>query len=260
MLRAISDFSPTPPWACPSKDVCEFYHSMDFPNGQSVTGPWDIRGRFAPYIGNYPIAGKDILDVGSASGFLAFSAEMAKAKSVTATDFSHVSELTLLPFQGPSYYSGGRVAWEQETEKSYRPIKNAFWYAWYQYQSRVEMIYAPLADFRYWNRQFDVVIAGAILEHLSDPVITIGMLARLAKEAVIIAFTPIVDTDDMLMRPLTDLANPANYFTWWSLSQGLYRRIFCNVGFRHVEVMPATAFDVRRGAEVNRQTIIALRG
>jgi SAM-dependent methyltransferase len=233
---------------------------MDFPNGQSVTGVWDIRGRFEPYIGHYPIAGKDILDVGSASGFLAFSAEMAKAKSVTATDFSHISELTLLPFQEISYYSGDRVAWEREAEKSYRPFKNSFWYAWHQYQSRVEMIYAPLADFRYWDRQFDVVIAGAILEHLSDPVGTLGMLARLAKEAVIIAFTPIEDTDDMLMRPITDLSNPTNYYTWWSLSRGLYRCIFRNVGFPYVDIVPAKAFAVKVEAEFIRPTLIALRG
>jgi hypothetical protein len=54
----------------------------------------------------------------------------------------------------------------------------------------------------------------------------------LAKEAVIVAFTPVVDTDELLMRPITDMANPEAYWTWWALSRGLYQRIFRNVGSR----------------------------
>ena len=100
------------PWPIPEKRYCKFYHSMDFPDGDTVTGHWDIRGRFDQYIGRYPISGKSVLDVGTASGFCAFSAESAGA-TVTGTDLKHISEINLLPFKEHQYQSGDILPWEQ---------------------------------------------------------------------------------------------------------------------------------------------------
>jgi 2-polyprenyl-3-methyl-5-hydroxy-6-metoxy-1,4-benzoquinol methylase len=50
---------------------------MDLPSLGTVNhfGSWDLRGRFDEYTGFVPIAGKTLVDVGSASGFLSFEAE-----------------------------------------------------------------------------------------------------------------------------------------------------------------------------------------
>jgi hypothetical protein len=239
----------------PAVEECRFYHCMDFPDGESVTGPWDIRGQFEQYIGNYPISGKTVLDVGTASGFLAFSAEHAGA-TVTTLELKSVAEICLLPFQTQTYYQGNREAWEHGIEKEWKNIKNSFWYAWHKYKSSVEMIYVPLRKAKYWDRKFDVVIAGAILEHLSDPVSAIGDLSRLAKEAVIIAFTPVSEESDLLMRTANDWSKVDHYYTWWILSLGLYKRVFDNVGF-DMELLPA--FAKANGERVYRHTIIARR-
>jgi hypothetical protein len=230
---------------------------MDFLTGDSVTGPWDIRGRFDQYIGHYSVHNKTVLDVGTASGFLAFSAESAGAR-VTALDLEHVREINLLPFKAHTYYSGDRITWEAETQENWQRKKKGFWYAWHRNRSNVEVIYAPLEHLRYVHREFDVVFAGAILEHLGDPISAIGLIGRIAKEAVIIAFTPVEDTDELLMRPITDLSDPNHYFTWWSLSRGLYRRVFHNIGFE-IEIVPSRALDTATGADVERKTIIAKR-
>lgn len=246
------------PWPMPEKNFCHFYHSMSFPNGDDVTGHWDIRGRFDQYIGRYPLRGKTMLDVGTAAGFVAFEAEKAGAV-VTGTDLKHVSEITLLPFKEHPYQSGDIRKWEEGVEADWRHIKSAFWYAWHSNSSGITMSYTPLRDLKYIDERFDVVIGGAILEHLSDPVSAIGTFARLAKEAVIIAFTPVLPTEELLMRPINaPLDNPNNYFTWWALSRGLYRRIFSNLGFS-IEIVPASAFNVDAKTEVTRKTIIARR-
>lgn len=248
-------FSPADPWPMPALSDCRFYHCMDFPDGESVSGPWDIRGQFEQYIGNYPISGKTVLDVGTASGFLAFSAERAGA-TVTTLELKSVAEISLLPFGSQTYFQDNRVAWEDLVEKDWRIIKNSFWYAWHKYASKVEMIYVPLRKLKYWNRKFDVVIAGAILEHLADPVSAIGDISRLAKEAVIIAFTPVGPESDLLMRTANDWSTPDHCYTWWTLSLGLYKRVFGNVGF-DVEFLPALAKTNRES--VSRYTIVAKR-
>ncbi|MBV8490713.1 MAG: methyltransferase domain-containing protein [Candidatus Eremiobacteraeota bacterium] len=244
------------PWPMPEKSKCDFYHCMDFPDGESVTGEWDIRGRFDQYIGHYPLAGKTVLDVGTASGFLAFSAEAAGA-NVTATDVQFGKDMSLLPYRANSYFND-RQAWNEEFD-GWKPImKNGFWYAWHKFNSRVDVAYNSLMDLAYTDDRFDVVIAGAILEHLSDPVSVIGVMARVAKEAVIIGFTPVVDTDQPAMVALTTLTDPKQYFTWWALSRGLYKRVFDNVGF-DIQIVPSSAYRVSLKQEETRATIIARR-
>jgi len=66
-------------WATPRNitnlEECDFYHTMDLPNHGVVTGAWDLRGREAAYLGNVDVAGKRVLEVGTASGHLCFAME-----------------------------------------------------------------------------------------------------------------------------------------------------------------------------------------
>jgi hypothetical protein len=108
----------------------------------------------------------------------------------------------------------------------------------------------------FWDRKFDVVIAGAILEHLSDPVAAIANIAGRAKEAVVIAYTPVIDDRRQFMETANDWSNPEHCFTFWILSKGLYNRVFNNLGF-DVEYRRAKA--VMGGHTHYRETIVARR-
>lgn len=254
LTPSFCDFTPEAPRPKPEFEDCLFYHAMDFPNGTYIPGLWDIRKTFSAYIGNYPIKGKTVLDVGTTSGFLAFAAEKAGA-IVTATDALRASEFDRVPFKD-SLYDVNRTEWVKQTEDWYTTLKNAFWYAWHEYKSNVEVVYAPLAQLPYWNRRFDVVTAGAILEHLANPIMAIGNLAGLANEAVIIAFTPVEDSDEEIMRTAVDWSKPENSITFWTLSRGLYRRVFENLGF---DVQFVTTSAALVGVTYERPTIIARR-
>ena len=134
--------------------------------------------------------------------------------------------------------------------------KNGFWYGWHKNNSKSSVVYAPLSALPYWQNRFDVVLAGAILEHLSDPVSVIWSLTQLAREAVIIAYTPIYMEDTLTMSTANSWDNSTNNFTWWTLSLGLYKRVFANVGFE-VTIVPAWA--KHDGVEHSRPTLIAQR-
>jgi len=161
----------------PALKDCKFYHSMTFDDGEQAGG-WDIRGLFGQYIGDYPSRGKTVLDVGAASGFLAFEAEKAGAR-VTALEHRDVSEFQRIPFVSSSF-NRDRRAWISCLDRSYQMMKNSFWYAHRKYSSNVEVIYESILSIPQWRRQFDVIIAGAIIENLSDPVSAIGNMAMLA--------------------------------------------------------------------------------
>jgi len=251
------------PWPVPKKEDCYFYHSMTYPDGEEVSGSWDIRGLFSQYIGEYPIAGKTLLDIGTASGFLSFSAERAGA-IVTGMDAATALEFRWLPVDGGDHFER-RKQWREDFNLSNLiRIKNSWWYGWHKFQSKSRVVYEPLEALYDWDERFDIVLAGAIVEHLSDPIVYIGGMARVAKKTVIIAFTEVVDSDEPFMRPLYGL-NPQIPYLWWAISRGLYVKLFDNLGF-DVTFTTARAFtndpNGKSGsgrAEGVRPTLIATR-
>ncbi len=253
-------FTPVDPWPRPSREDCGFYHCLNFPAGETIENAnWDLRGRFESYIGGYPVRGKSVLDVGTASGFLAFSAEEAGAASVTAVDALHAREFERIPFKD-SLHTADRRLWIAETEENLKRLKNGFWYAWHKKGSSVDVVYAPVSQLWRWDRKFDVVIAGAIVEHLSDPVPFLTALAGLASEAVIIAHTQVVDSEQQFMETLNSWDIPQFNYSWWILSKGLYNRVFGNLGFEcEFAATTAKCNELNPPIEVGKPTIIARR-
>src|SRR3954466_14423864 len=80
-------------------DDCFFYHAMDLPGFGLVRAHWDLRGRFDEYIGGVDLAGKSVMDIGTATGFLSFEAEKRGASRVVSFDMSDPRQQTFLPFK-----------------------------------------------------------------------------------------------------------------------------------------------------------------
>jgi protein-L-isoaspartate O-methyltransferase len=253
-------FAPVRPWPLPARQESAFYHYLDLPGGESIhNANWDLRGRFESYIGGYPVRGKTVLDVGTASGFLAFSAEEAGAARVTTVDALHAREFERIPFKG-SAHTADRRRWITDTEVDLTRLKKAFWYAWHKKNGAVEVVYAPASQLWRWDRKFDVVIAGAIVEHLSDPVPFLTALAGPAYEAVIIACTQVVDADRQFMQTLSLWGTPRLNYSRWNLSRGVYKRIFSNLGFEcEFSLTTAKCNEFTSPIEVQRPTIVAKR-
>jgi len=178
---------------------------------------------------------------------------------VTAVEAHDARDIRQLHFREMLYHCD-RAEWLRICDDSLFQLKNGFWYAWHRLDSSVEVVYAPIASFPLWRRRFDVVIAGAIVEHLADPVSAICNMALLAEETLIVAFTPVEDTDEQVMRTANQWDDPEYCYTWWTMSRGLYERILGNVGFS-VEFVTATAVTQAGEQRVvaERPTIIARR-
>ena len=253
----------TPKYESPWQDAldgrCYWYHTLKFPDGETVRGSWAIED-FSQYIGGYDLAGKTVLDVGTASGYLAFNAEKAGA-DVTGLDAASTQEFRHFPYAESLSYRDIKQSREVWTTENLIPIKNSWWYAWHKFGSKAKCVYAPIPELYEWDTQFDVVMAGAIVEHLSDPVYAIGAWTKVAREAVLIPFTDVVQTDDLSMHPIIPLDNPGVFYVWWHLSRGLYVKLFDNLGFdvRFVQAQAVHNDDVRGATLAKRPSIIATR-
>ena len=62
-------------------EECYFYHSIDLPGRPPIVGAWDLRAGVDAYLGGISVAGKKVLEVGAANGFLSFHLEKRGAQS-----------------------------------------------------------------------------------------------------------------------------------------------------------------------------------
>jgi O-methyltransferase len=241
------------PWPKPAREDCFFYHVMHLPEAGVVGGEWDIAPYFDEYIGQVPLAGKRVLDIGAASGFVGFEAERRGAE-VIAFDLASAAQIGMVPFAGQHWHED-RAGWNVGSAGFVRSLHNAWWYAWHEYGSRARCIHGELGALAASLPRQEVVIAGAFIEHMSDPVTALGHLCRLATETVIIGFTPVAEGAGRFMRPITEWT-PGTAYAWWVLSEELYRAVFDACGF---EVMIVPARAVHRGNVATRSTLVARR-
>jgi SAM-dependent methyltransferase len=223
---------------------------MELPVIGKVQGAWHIR-EFNQYIGSVDLSGKTVLDVGTASGFLSFEAERAGAAQVVSFDADSVERMCRLPFAENLYWRDW-PAWVSHHSQSWlEGLKKSYGVAHKLLGSKAQTRYGDIFRLRtLFAGRFDVTIAGAILEHLNDPV---SALAR------IVAFTPIIDSDEIILRAATDMTNPTSDFTWWTASRGTYRKVLENMNFEIERIVPSVAFFEPKGEPETRSTLIARR-
>ena len=240
-----------------SVDNCFFYHTMELPDLGVVHGQWDLRGRFDDYTGGVAVEGKSILDVGTATGFLSFEAEKRGASRVVSFDLSDPRQQMFIPFKDKLYYRDyerfmANHALEIES------WKNAYWLCHRLLNSRAEVFYGDIFRLPKALGQFEVVIAGAVLEHLNDQITALASLARLTKGTMVIV-TPVLQTEERIARLEPTADNPDYDFTWWRYSIGAYREILKIMGFSIDRISEARyRYDYGDRTET-RTTIVAVR-
>lgn len=231
---------------------------MDLPVVGLVRGTWHIRD-FAQYIGSVDLKGKTVLDVGAASGFLSFEAERAGASQVVSFDADSMDKMYRLPFGQNSYWTDW-PAWVTQSNDWLKSSKKSYRVAHGLLGSKAQTCYGDIFRLRtLLASQCDVTIAGAFLEHLNDPVSALANMAMVTRERLVIAFTPIIKSEEMLLRSATRMTDPASDFTWWVGSRGLYRRVLENMGFEIERIVPSVAFTEPHGRPEKRSTLVARR-
>ena len=238
-------------------DDCFFYHTMDLPGFGEVRGHWDLRGRFDEYIGGVGLAGKSVIDVGAATGFLSFAAEQSGATRVLSFDIADPQQQTFLPFKD-KLYSRDPARWAEEYGAEIERWKNSYWLCHRLLGSKAEVYYGNIYDLPRELGQFDVAIVGSVLEHLSDQITALASIARLTKEKVVIV-SPLLETADRIASFGALADHPENDFTWWIYSEGVYREVLKMLGFSIARITKAEYYYHHGERFETRHTIVAVR-
>ena len=207
---------------------CQFYHAMDLPGGVFVRGNWDLRNSFEKYTGNVDFAGRRVLEIGTADGFLTFEAEKRGAE-VVSFDSASPTMHAGLPFIEVRRRGDGS---DPEAVDDFQGLRNGYWYAHRAYGSRAKCHYGDVYNLPDELGEFDIVVSGAILCHLRDPLSALTSIARRCRSHLVIT-EAMVDSNTPLMVFLGDPRREVNkYSGWWNLSIALYVNFLEILGFR----------------------------
>lgn len=241
-------------------DACAFFHTMDLPGHGVVRGLWDLRGTVDAYLGHPDLAGKRVLDVGTASGYLTFEMERRGAE-VVSVDAARWEEV---PYPRSS---AERAARECDLAAALEQIKNGYWLAHRALGSRARVHYGDAGALPAALGSFDVAVMGMLLGHLRDPMGALASVARLGPRCLIVT-EGLVDDERPVghFGPDGAAREPTN--VWWSLSPACIARMLSVFGFeaevrraRHLclHAPDSVAHALPAGREVEIATVVGRR-
>jgi hypothetical protein len=243
-----------------SIDDCYFYHSVDIPGHGEVVGEWDLRGREREYLGHVDLAGKSVLEIGTASGYLCFWMEKQGAQ-VVAFDLSEEQDWDIVPFADRDFSE-----YVRSRKAHIRRINNGWWYARERFQSNARMVYGTVYDVSPRLGLFDVVTLGSILLHLRDPFLAMQKAASVARDTMVVTQVPLSAREQAIallsngrvVRFLPDARTGEPWETWWTLSPDFIIEVLQILGFSRITFSRHQQRYLDKDTEV--YTIMARRG
>lgn len=247
-----------------------FYHSMDIPGLGFVEGSWDLRDTAKSYLGGVELAGKTVLEIGKASGFLTFYME-GQGATVIAHDLSSHDDWDAVPYarsrnpppgtksQEPRFNNWRE--WAENRRRGIHVINNGFWLAHRAHNSRAKLVTGAVYDLPSEIGPVDITVFGAVLLHLRDPFLALQRTLRLTRETLVVtdvapdAFEPPARGAYAEFIPDPALGEP--FDTWWHLSPELVQRMAAVLGFESSTV--STSSHSHRGRPVPLYTVVARR-
>lgn len=222
-----------------------FYHAMEVPGIGLVPGHWDLRPCADRYLGRIELAGRRVLEIGPANGFLTFHME-SRGASVVGYDLSPDDSWDTVPY-------AGRDGTEEERQRREQigRLNAAFLMVREAMGMRAELVHGSVYDLPASLGRFDVCVLGSVLLHLRDPFLALERALALTDRTVVV--TDMLSRRSVLQRSglwrlvprglrlpslrfLPDHRTRRPGDTWWLLSPEVVSRFIGVLGFDTVRV------------------------
>jgi SAM-dependent methyltransferase len=199
---------------------------MDLPGIGEVTGEWDLRAGIDEYLGHVAFDGKQVLEIGPASGFVTAHME-AKGADVLAVELPEHHPWDIVPFETLDLDEVAR-AWSV----GMTALRNGFWYVHRALDLRARVFYGPVSDLPD-SVAFDVSVLGSVLLHCRDPLGLLTECARRTRERVVVTELsfPDLDATDLPVCRLVPSTENGIWDTWWSFTPSFVVRYLGVLGF-----------------------------
>jgi SAM-dependent methyltransferase len=229
---------------------CYFYHTMEVPGYGLMNGDWDLRSGIDDYLGKVTFAGRRVLEIGPASGFLTFEMEKrgAEVVSVEVTD-DHGWDFVPYPPSKLEEVFGPR-------EILMRRLKNSYWFSHAALGSKARVYYGDVYNLPSSLAEFDVAVMGSVLLHCRDP---LRIVQQCGEKAGSLIITDMFHAD-LEGAPVSRLApTPQNFLwhTWWHFSTQFFAQFLAVMGFTTPSILRHQQYH--RGRAYTLFTIVGQR-
>ena len=158
-----------------------WYHAFELPDGRVLPGAWDLRGHETAYLGGVDVAGKRVLELGPATGYLTFYMERMGAEVVSFEAGFDVS-IDMLPVKGRDDPEGKLRVMQDTIDRNH----DAWWYLHRTLGSSAKFVQGSIYDMPADLGTFDITLVGAILLHLREPWGALSQAAQRTTETMIV--------------------------------------------------------------------------
>jgi hypothetical protein len=230
---------------------CIFYHTTDIPGYGHVDGDWDLRGNEQAYLGNVNFAGKRVLEVGTASGYLCFWMEQQGAE-VVAYDLSPQQNWDIIPFTQYDYQ-----AHQADFRKGIGQINDGFWLIHAAMKSNAKVVYGSVYDIPLAIGAVDISTFGSILLHVRDPFQALHKASLLTRERIIVTELNPRWRKQNAMYFQPDVKTLTSKDTWWMLPPKVIISFLGVLGFEDTSVTYHK--QLSHSGKINMYTVVGRR-
>ncbi len=210
-------------------DLSDFvwYHAFELPDGRVLPGAWDLRGHETAYLGGVDVAGKRVLELGPATGYLTFYMERMGAEVISFEAGFDVS-IDMLPVKGRDDPEGKRRVMQDTIDRNH----DAWWYLHRTLGSSAKFVQGSIYDMPADLGTFDITLVGAILLHLREPWGALSQAAQRTTETMIVTEPLQDDRHDPGSNIMRFSPSAEHHVTnWWSIYPGAVVSMLSRLGF-----------------------------
>ena len=212
-----------------SRESCSFYQSFDWPDGSVVDGTWDYRDDPEGCLGGVNFAGKSVLELGPASGYLTMPMERLGADVVCIdTDPDYAWDVVPRRDDDSAAYASQRA---QDIHK----LHDSWWATWNAFKLQARIAYIGASRLREVEGEFDIGLIASILQHFENPYVVMSEMARLCKTIVITE--PVVPRLDNV-HPMIEFAPNADneiLDSWYLMNAAAVEQMMRTLRFEKVD-------------------------